>query len=111
MVDGTTPEFGMAIQYGQSGRTVVALSGELDIANLGRLQRVLLALLEDCCALIRVDLRELRFVDVPGIRLLAELWTEAQDRPRPLEVTGASVQVAPLFDLICARLAQPVDVF
>src|SRR5439155_21140425 len=48
MHDGHAPDFKMAIEYGPCGETRVALTGELDIANLSRLRRVLLGVLEEC---------------------------------------------------------------
>jgi anti-sigma B factor antagonist len=102
MTYGTAPGFEVAIQYGHGGHTHVQLAGELDIANLSRLRRVLFALLEQTVR-VAVDLRELRFVDVPGVRMLIELNAAARVTDCPLEVTGATGQVARLLDLTNAR--------
>ena len=96
------PDLEIAIRYGRSGQRQVRLAGELDIANLSPLRRVLLALLEDCVR-IAVDLRGLRFVDLPGVRLLLEMAAIAAGRDCPLEFNGASGQVARVLELTSAR--------
>jgi anti-anti-sigma factor len=101
------PGFRVAIDYGVRGHTNVQLVGELDIASLGRLRRVLYAVLEDC-ARIAVDLRELRFVDLPGVRLLVEMAAVAAGRDCPLEMQGASGQVARVIELTSARDLLPL---
>jgi anti-anti-sigma factor len=107
MGDGYEPDFKMAIEYGRRGETRVELTGELDIANLSRLRRVLLAVLEEC-ARVAVDLGGLRFVDIPGVRLLVEVAAVAAGRDCPLEVAGASGQVARVLDLTSARSLLPM---
>jgi anti-sigma B factor antagonist len=108
MTYGEAPGFEVAIHYGRGGHTQVQLVGELDIASLSRLRRVLFALLEETVR-VAVDLRELRFVDLPGVRLLIELTAAARGQDCPLEVTGATGQVARLLELTSARqmLAPP----
>jgi anti-anti-sigma factor len=107
MTHGPLPEFRMAIDYEQQGRTSVQLLGELDIASLSRLSRVLHALLDDRGRLA-VDLHGLRFVDVPGARLLMELTGVAAGRNCSLQIAGATGQVARVLELTSARFLPPM---
>jgi anti-anti-sigma factor len=106
MTHGCLPGLQVAISYGRRGETTVELVGELDIASLSRLRRLLLALLEDCVR-VAVDLRKLRFVDLPGVRLLVEVAAVAAGRDCRLEMEGASGQVARLLELTSARPLLP----
>jgi anti-anti-sigma factor len=104
---GTRPELQVEIRYGRRGETSVRLEGELDIASLHRLRRVLYALLDDCVR-VAVDLARLRFVDVPGVRLLVEVAAVAAGRDCPFEIAGASGQVARVLELTSARSLLPL---
>jgi anti-anti-sigma factor len=97
-----SPAFSVAIGYDRRGVCHVALEGELDIASLARLRRLFDAALGDSRSMV-LDLRRLRFVDLPGVRLLAEL-----SRSCDLEVSGATGQVARLLDLLRLRAPAPV---
>jgi anti-anti-sigma factor len=107
MTHGAQPELELAITYGRRGETSIRLDGELDIASLPRVRRVLYALLEDCVR-VAVDLRALRFVDLPGVRLLVEVAAVAAGRECRLEMHGASGQVARLRELTSASLLLPL---
>ena len=108
MEHGAQPELELAITYGRRGETSIRLQGELDIASLPRVRRVLYALIEDCVR-VAVDLRQLRFVDLPGVRLLAEVAAVAAGRECPLEIHGASGQVARVLELTSARSLLPTS--
>jgi anti-anti-sigma factor len=101
-MDTATPSFCVAIGYDRQGTPHVALEGELDIASTARLRRLLDAALDDRRRMV-LDLRLLRFVDLPNVRLLAEL-----SRACDLEVSGATGQVARLLDLLRLRAPAPV---
>jgi anti-anti-sigma factor len=107
MTHGLMPDLELAISYGRQGETSVRLEGELDIASLQRVRRVLYALLDDCVR-VAVDLRRLRFVDLPGVRMLVELAAVAASRDCRLELEGASGQVARVLELTSARLLLPL---
>jgi anti-anti-sigma factor len=98
----TPPAFRVAIGYDRHGTPHVALEGELDIASIARLRRLLVAARGDGRRMV-LDLRRLRFVDLPGVRLLAELAVTCD-----LEVAGANGQVARLLELLRVRSAVPV---
>ncbi len=101
-MDQMSPAFRVAIGYDRDGTPHVALEGELDIASLARLRRLFVAALGDCRRMV-LDLRRLRFVDLPGVRLLAELAAVCE-----LEVAGATGQVARLLELLRVRSGVPV---
>jgi anti-anti-sigma factor len=107
MTHGVTPDIQLAIGYGPRGQTSVRLEGELDIASLQRVRRVLYALLEDC-ERVAVDLRHLRFVDLPGVRMLVEVAAVAAGRDCALVLQGASGQVARVLELTSARSRLPL---
>lgn len=60
-------------------RVVVALSGELDIATVERVERWVRALYERGFSSIALDLRDLTFIDSSGLRLLLRLDRRADD--------------------------------
>src|SRR3954452_21131662 len=101
------PVLSVGVDYASKGLTRVALVGELDIASLGRLRRLLLAVLEDC-GQVAVDLRGLRFVDLPGVRMLVEVSAVARRHQRAFELEGAGGQVARLIELTSARERLPL---
>jgi anti-anti-sigma factor len=70
-------------------------------------RRLLYALLEDR-ARVAIDLRQLRFVDLPGVRLLVEVAAVAAGRDCPLALDGASGQVARVLELTSARSLLPL---
>ena len=92
----------MTIHYGRRRRTVVDLEGELDIASCSRVGGVLQALVGDSGRLV-LDLRALRFVDLPSVRMLADSAALAALRDCPFELEGATGQVARLLELTSAR--------
>ena len=100
-MDEQPPALEVDVRYDRDGTPHMALEGELDIASLARLRRLFLAALGDRRRMV-LDLRRLRFVDLPGVRLLAELSTLCE-----LEVAGATGQVARLLDLLRVGSAAP----
>src|SRR4051794_19983799 len=89
------PDFRMTIEHGRHARTSIVLSGELDIASVARVRKVFYALLDaEDAGQVDVSLGDLHFVDVPSVRLLAELAVVAARRDVALELAGASGQVA-----------------
>jgi anti-sigma B factor antagonist len=85
------------------GAPCLALAGELDIADVRRLEQALDAAIADSCGAFLLDLCELEFLDSSGIRLLlrARALLGREDRTlvlicppgpvyRALELTGVS---------------------
>jgi anti-anti-sigma factor len=103
----TPPTFSLAVEYRAPGRTRVALRGELDIARLASLRRLLYALVEEGRGVL-LDLGALRFVDVPGVRLLVDVAALARRRDCELAVTGAGGDVARVLELTRVRPLLPL---
>jgi anti-sigma B factor antagonist len=77
---------------------VVALQGELDIAGEG----VAMAELEqalDGCGLLVADLRELRFLDSTGVRVLVAVHLRAEERGARFGVVRGEGMVARLLEV------------
>jgi anti-sigma B factor antagonist len=66
IADGT-----LVVRTERNGETkLIALSGELDLANAGTVETALAASLEGDSAPVVIDMRELEFIDSTGIALL-----------------------------------------
>lgn len=78
-------------QYG--GTAVVALSGELDLANAGALEREIQAALAGSDGRVVIDMGELSFIDSTGIALLVNAAGEdnREGRVRFLRSRAAAV--------------------
>lgn len=101
------PTFSLAVEYRPQGRTRVQLGGELDIAGLGSLRRLLFALVEEGRRVL-LDLGDLRFMDVPGVRLLVDVAALARGRECELAMIGAGGEVARVLELTRVRSLLPL---
>jgi anti-sigma B factor antagonist len=82
------------------GRHVIALCGELDLANAGTAESELGACLDDGDATVVVDMRELEFIDSTGIALLvATLGHNDPEVSRVRFVPSASPAVSRVLEL------------
>ncbi len=68
------------------GRTVLSLSGELDIATVRSVQLEVRRLFEGGAPVVALDLRELDFMDSSGVSLLLALERLAQQGQATFEV-------------------------
>ena len=79
---------------------VIALCGELDLANAATAERALDSCLEDGASSVIVDMRELEFIDSTGIALLvAALGRDDADAKRVRFVPSASPAVSRVLEL------------
>jgi anti-anti-sigma factor len=88
-------------RYTDNGTHVIALVGEIDIANAAALRRLLHSWIRTTAAQpARVDLTGVRFMDSRGVRAI--LRTEAERHPcaPPLELHGGSRAVRRLIEVI-----------
>ena len=74
-------------------RVILALDGELDMANASHLQDALAQAHQSTAAMIVLDLKELSFIDSTGLRVLLAARKEAQERGQEFAVTPGSQQV------------------
>lgn len=77
----------------------VVLRGELDLATAPQLESILDALAAEPVPAVLVDLRELRFMDSTGLRLLIQADARARRDSRALTIIRAPGRIARLFAL------------
>ncbi len=78
------------------GVCVVALRGELDVANSERVQRELIAANG---SVVVVDLSELTFIDSSGLTALVHAHDQITGSGRAFELRGASGSVQRVFEI------------
>jgi anti-sigma B factor antagonist len=100
---GFKPEdiFGMTERQ-EGGKTIVSLAGELDLGNVGIVERRLSELRELRRSVV-LDLDRLTFMDSTGIRLLLTACEHAERDSWPFAVTRGSERVQRV--LTAARVA------
>jgi anti-sigma B factor antagonist len=78
---------------------VVLVRGELDIATVPRLEDVVAPLLRDGLRAVVLDLREVEFIDVAGVRLALRLEGLAQLHGARFVLVRGAPHVRRLFEL------------
>jgi anti-sigma B factor antagonist len=86
---------------------VVVVDGELDIACDQALRRTLFGLVEQSRPIV-LDLTQLTFCDVPGIRVFLDFARMAARRGVQVEIRGARGQVDRMLDLTHVRGVLPL---
>jgi anti-sigma B factor antagonist len=81
------------------GHQVVALAGELDLANAGTAKSALENSLADASAPVIVDMRELEFIDSTGIALLVSALSRNEDGVRISFIPSDSPAVTRVLEL------------
>lgn len=81
----------------EDARVRVALRGELDISEVGRVEQELAEIERDKPALIVIDLRGLSFIDSSGLRLVLEADQRARRDARRVELIPGPEQVHRVF--------------
>lgn len=81
------------------GRTVLAVSGEVDLATMPALTEALAQAHRDGAAGIVVDLAAVDFMDSSGVRVLVEAAHRAEQAGVPLSVRGARGWVARVLEI------------
>jgi len=85
---------------------VIRVRGELDVATVGALEKLLLRPRERG-DVVKLDLSELGFMDSTGLRVLLRAQQAAERGGWEVVLTGASVPVQRLFDLSGVHAALP----
>lgn len=78
---------------------VIALDGELDMANAGTLERALNGPETASTNAIVLDLEQLRFIDSTGLRIILAARERCQQRGQRFAVTPGSPQVQRLLSV------------
>lgn len=93
--DGT-----LVVRSGENGSSrVVALVGELDLANAGTAESALEESLADPGMPVVVDMRELEFIDSTGIALLVSTLNRNEDGARVSFIPSSSPAVTRVLEL------------
>jgi anti-sigma B factor antagonist len=91
---------GIIIEGTRNGVALVRLSGELDMANVPRVEEAVDRCLEDGAASIALDLSGVTFIDSGGIHALIRTRKLTGDRGGQLYLVGATGELRRLFTLL-----------
>ncbi|MDA0184495.1 STAS domain-containing protein [Solirubrobacter phytolaccae] len=83
--------------------TLVQVHGELDCSTVPSLEGQMDTVLRDGGGPVVLDLRELEFMDVSGLRLAVRLEARAQLHGQPFSMLEGDGQVARVFELTGMR--------
>jgi anti-sigma B factor antagonist len=89
------------------GTAVIALEGEIDLAGANVLEQELASPEADAARAIVLDLRGVRFMDSSGLRVIAVMLQDAQDRGRRFALVPGAAQVMRVFDI--TRMRERLD--
>jgi anti-anti-sigma factor len=90
------------------GTTVrLSLTGELDIASAGQVERELTRIEQDAPATLELDLRKLAFMDSTGLRIVVAADARAREQSRRLVVVRGPEAVQRIFRM--TRLDERLD--
>ena len=97
------------------GVTAIALSGELDIAGAGLVEREVARLGGGPGDALVIDLRDVAFMDSSGLRVLALTARRVEDRGGRFALVAGAAQVMRVFDVTRMRerftfVADPAEV-
>jgi len=79
--------------------TVIALSGELDLASSPALEDALERVLSSDAKIVVIDLRELEFMDSTGLSILVRAHQTAEEQELALHLVNGPPQVQRLLSL------------
>ncbi len=83
-----------AINVGKDGvKTIVSLTGELDIANVEEFNQIFNQILDSAPKKLEVDLKDLEFIDSTGVRSLMTLIKGANQKNIDVVITRINEMV------------------
>jgi anti-sigma B factor antagonist len=85
------------------GTAVIELEGELDLAGANALEQELATPEAEAARAIVLDLRGVQFMDSSGLRVIAVMLQDAQDRGRRFALVPGAAQVMRVFDITRMR--------
>lgn len=99
--EGVSPEGDgrLRIEVTAGDPPTVALRGEVDPHTAPQLVEALDRLVDDGASGVRIECRELQFIDSSGLRVLVATYRRLGGRPRALVVTGASATLRRLLEV------------
>lgn len=83
--------------------TVVALTGELDLAGAAALEQELARVEAEAAQVVVLDLRGVEFMDSSGLRLIAVTSQRAHEEGRRIALVPGPEQVMRVFDITRMR--------
>ena len=96
----TVPDDALSIRaYEESDRHVLVLSGELDLASVGRFMDAAHQLCELGAREILVDITEVEFIDSSGLRSILAAKAECEERSCRFSMTHGTGQAERVFEL------------
>jgi len=103
-----TPAFAVTVSDAGSGRALVAVSGELDIATAPQLLAAVAVLAPPAASAIAIDLSALTFIDSSGINALRTAVRAAGSRGAGAIVASPSQRVVRVLELV--RIAEIIPI-
>ena len=100
------PLFSLSVSDAGKGRSVVAASGELDIASAPQLLGAIAVLGQPATSAVAIDLSALTFIDSSGINALRAAVRSANARGLGAIVAAPSQRVQRVFELV--RLSEVI---
>jgi len=85
--------------HSEGSASVVAVSGELDLASGPEFERVLERAAGSSAELLVIDMRRLDFMDSTGLSIIVRTHQRLAEQGRSLGLVKGSAQVQRLFDL------------
>jgi anti-anti-sigma factor len=92
-------EFRVEVRKDESGATVIAISGELDLASSPALEEELARAFQSGAKLVIVDLRDLDFMDSTGLSVIVKSHQAAAQQQSELCLVKGPPQVQRLLTL------------
>jgi len=99
--------FGAAASL-EGGTTLVRVFGELDLATVPSLERAMAPIMAGGSRFVALDLRELDFIDVAGLRLALRLEGLAQLQGVRFAIVRGPIRVQRVFELTGMQRFVPV---
>jgi anti-anti-sigma factor len=104
-----TPIFSLRVTEAGSGRSVVAVAGELDIAGAPQLLSAVASLAQAGTGAIAIDLSALTFIDSSGINALRSAVRSANARGVGAIVAAPSERVQRVLELVKLAEVLPLE--
>ncbi|HUB73013.1 MAG TPA: STAS domain-containing protein [Solirubrobacteraceae bacterium] len=96
---GVNDQLRIELRHDASGRAVVALAGELDMASAETLQQALDAQELSAEPAVVLDLQQLQFIDSTGLRAVLAALERCRGRGQEFAITPGSPQVQRLLSI------------
>jgi anti-sigma B factor antagonist len=93
------PQFNLSTD-GHAGRTVLHVSGELDISTAPEFKRRLAELIDGSAGVITIDMADLEFIDSNGIHALVTSFKLAQEHGGTIELRSLQPSTYKVLEIV-----------